>query len=165
MRLPLLFALLVGLPAAARGQDRPTLDDSLLRSYAQATPCPAQPPAAWLKGDSAIARKPTCTVVAMAAARLAADPDPVVRALGVSPTCVSSIGMSGWGQPTPMYRTDQPAQRVSSGPREYFAFWGVTFIDNDSNSVYVSVNRFNGAVSHRTRAIDARNPAPKACQR
>lgn len=64
-----------------------------------------------------------------------------------------------------MYRTDQPAQRVSSGPREYFAFWGVTFIDNDSNSVYVSVNRFNGAVSHRTRAIDARNPAPKACQR
>ncbi|MBK7596368.1 MAG: hypothetical protein IPP98_07755 [Gemmatimonadetes bacterium] len=164
MRLPLVLTMLLLLPAGARAQERPTLDDSLLRRYAEATPCPSQPPAAWLKGDSEIARKPICTVVAMAAARLAADQDPAVRTLGVSPACVSSIGMTGWGQPTPMYRTDQPAQRVSSGPREYFAVWGVTFVGEDSNSVHVSVNRFTGAASHRTRVIDARNPMPKACR-
>ena len=164
MRLPIVLTMLLLLPAAARAQERPTLDDSLLRTYAQATPCPAQPPAAWLKGDSAIARKPTCTVVAMAAARLAADPDPAVRALGVSPTCVSSIGMTGWGQPTPTYRSDQPVQRVSSGPREYFAFWAVTFIGPDAHAVSVSVDRFTGAVTQRPRIIDASYPAPKACQ-
>lgn len=165
MRLPLLLALVVGLPAAARGQDRPTLDDSLLRAYTKATPCPAQPPAAWLKGDPELAQKPICAVVAMAAARLAADQDPAVRAVGVSPACVSPITMTGWAQPTPMYRTDQPVQQVSSGPREYFAVWGVTFIGADSTKVSVAVDRFTGTVTHWARAIDAQNPAPKACQR
>lgn len=164
MRLPLLFVLVVGLPALARGQDRPTLDDSLLRSYAKATPCPAQTPAAWLKGDPEIASKPTCAVVAMAAARLATDPDAAVRGLGTSPACVSLVGMAGWRQPTPMYRTDRPTPPVASSKREYFAFWAVTFIGADAHALTVSVDRFTGAVTQRPRVIDAGYPAPRACQ-
>ena len=165
MRLPIVLTMLLLLPAAARAQERPTLDDSLLRSYAQATPCPAQPPAAWLKGDSAIARKPTCTVMAMAAARLAADPDPDVRVLGVSPTCVTSFGMTGYEMPTTNIGADGQVKRASGGSDRHFALWGVTFIGEGPTMVRVSVNRFSGEVSHWASAIDARNPAPKACQR
>lgn len=164
MRLIPALVLLALVPGVARGQTRPRMDDSLLRSYANATPCPAQPPAAWLKGDPEIASKPTCRVVAMAAARVAADTDPLVRELATSSVCVSAIDMTGWGQATPVVRSDQPVQRTRSSPQEEFAVWGVTFVGKDSNSVSVSVNRFTGGVRHWTRAIDARNPMPKACR-
>lgn len=165
MRLPLLLVLVVGLPTAARGQDRPTLDDSLLRAYSKATPCPAQPPAAWLKGDPELAQKPICAVVAMAVARLTADPDPAVRAVGVSPTCVTSFGMTGHEMPTTNIGADGQVKRASGDSDRHFALWAVTFIGEGPTVVRVSVNRFTGAVSHWARAIDAQNPIPKACQR
>lgn len=165
MRLPLLLVLVIGLPAAALAQDRPTLDDSLLRAYTKNTPCPSQPPAAWLKGDPELAQKPICAVVAMAAARLAADQDPAVRELGVSPTCVNSFGMTGYEMPTTNIGADGQVKQASAGSNRHFALWGVTFIGEGSTMVRVSVNRFTGAVSQWARAIDAQNPIPKACQR
>jgi hypothetical protein len=164
MRLIAALVLLSVVPGAARGQTPPTLDDSLLRAYAGATPCPAHPPAAWLKGDPEIAQKPTCPVVAMAAARVAADPDPLIRELATSSACVATVAMTGWGQATPVVRSDEAVERTPSSPREAFAVWGVTFVGKDSNSVSLSVNRLTGAVRHWTRAIDARNPMPKACR-
>ena len=133
LRATLLGVTILWGPTGLNAQKAALRDQELLSEYARAYPCPRVVPAAWIRADSSLARSPFCSVVAVAAARLASSPDSMLRWIGTHAVCTPIIQI--------VY---DDMSDGSSG-----AVWVVRFVVDSGVIADVSFNRVTGNVTIR----------------
>ncbi len=122
---------LVALPLPAHAQGRPLRDAAILAEFAKSDPCPRTIPGAWLQLDSAMAKSPLCSLLAVTARHLSTSENPRFRSAAAHPVCVLIA---------PFDFAD------SDGKSDGFAYWSVEF--------YVdSLGGGRGVVDRRTGEI------------